>query len=79
MTPTGRACFCAVSDRSFDDEVVRDDRSGDPMTCCERCAAVERWTYELCGDGDGIEFLVEVAQLADGRETTSTVVYRHVG
>ena len=49
------------------------------MSCCERCAAVERWTYELCGDGDGIEFLVEVAQLADGRETTSTVVYRHVG
>jgi hypothetical protein len=62
-----------------DDEVVRDDRSDDPMSCCERCAAVERWTYELCGDGDGIEFLVEVAQLADGRETTSTVVYRHVG
>jgi hypothetical protein len=49
------------------------------MTCCDRCASVARWTYELCGDGDGIEFLVEVAQLVDGRESTSTVVYRHAG
>lgn len=49
------------------------------MTCCERCAAVARLSYELDGDGDGVEFLVETAQLRDGCETTSTVVYRHLG
>jgi hypothetical protein len=49
------------------------------MTCCERCAAVARLSYELDGDGDGVEFLVETAQLLDGCETTSTVVYRHLG
>jgi hypothetical protein len=59
--------------------VVRDDRTDGLVTCCDRCAAVASRTYELCGDGDGIEFLVEIAELADGREATSTVVYRHAG
>ena len=43
--------------------------------CCERCAAVYRWTYRLGGDGDGVEFLVEVGHLVDGGESTRTVVF----
>ena len=44
------------------------------MPCCDRCADVYRWTYELSGDGDGIEFLTETAHLIDGRRATTTVV-----
>lgn len=46
------------------------------MSCCERCATVYRWNYELAGDGDGIEFLVETGHLVDGGRITSTVVFR---
>lgn len=45
------------------------------MTCCARCEAVHRRTYELCGDGDGIEFLIETAHLFDGSRETSTIVF----
>jgi hypothetical protein len=45
------------------------------MSCCSRCGAVYRWSYELCGDGDGIEFLIETAHLFDGERTTTTIVF----
>lgn len=44
------------------------------MTCCDRCSAVFRWSYELAGDGDGVEFLVETGHLIDGGRRTSTVM-----
>lgn len=44
------------------------------MTCCDRCGGVYRWTYELAGDGDGIEFLIETGHLIDGGRTTVEVV-----
>ena len=47
--------------------------------CCEGCDRAYRWTYELCGDGDGIEFLVETAHLIDGGRATSTVVFSALG
>jgi hypothetical protein len=47
--------------------------------CCPWCGSVDRWTYELCGDGDGIEFLIETAHLVGGGETTTTVVYAAPG
>jgi hypothetical protein len=31
--------------------------------------------YEVTGDGDGVEFLVETALLIDGERATSTVVF----
>ena len=49
------------------------------MTCCDRCAAVHRRSYELSGDGDGVEFLTEIAQLIDGCRLTSTVVFTAPG
>lgn len=45
------------------------------MTCCERCGSVYRWSYELNGDGDGIEFLIEIGHRIDGGRTTSSVVF----
>ena len=45
------------------------------MTCCDRCAAVYGRSYELSGDGDGVEFLTEIAQLVDGCLVASTVVF----
>jgi hypothetical protein len=47
------------------------------VPCCDRCATVARLSYALGGDGDTVEFLVETAQLLDGCETTSSVLYRH--
>ena len=45
------------------------------MTCCERCAGVVRWSYELAGDGDGVEFLIETGRLLDGGRITATVMF----
>jgi hypothetical protein len=44
------------------------------MRCCERCASLRGWTYELNGDGDGVEFLDEIALLQDGSHRVTTVV-----
>lgn len=49
------------------------------MTCCERCSGVRRWTYQVDGDGDGIEFLVETGHLVDGGRTAETVVFAATG
>lgn len=46
------------------------------MTCCEQCPRVLDRSYEVTGDGDGVEFLVETARLIDGGRRTSTVVFR---
>jgi hypothetical protein len=45
------------------------------MTCCTRCDAVDRWSYVLDGDGDGVEFLVETGHLVGGGRRTETVVF----
>lgn len=44
------------------------------MPCCNSCADVRGWTYELNGDGDGIEFLDEIALLHDSTHRITTVV-----
>jgi hypothetical protein len=46
------------------------------MACCEVCGHVLGWTYAVCGDGDGIEFLDATARLDDGRSVTTTVMLR---
>jgi hypothetical protein len=45
------------------------------MGCCDRCADVRRCSYEVTGDGDGVEFLIETAHLRDGGRRASTVVF----
>jgi hypothetical protein len=49
------------------------------MSCCERCAGTHHRTYEVGGDGDGIEFLTEHDHLAGGEDITSTVVFCATG
>jgi hypothetical protein len=78
MVPFREERRCSGTTRVLTAVRVADD-GGKPVPCCARCAAVARWSYELEGDGDGIEFLVETAQLLDGCESTSVVVYRHQG
>ena len=46
------------------------------MNCCDQCGDIDRWTYELDGDGDGVEFLVETGHLIGGSRVISTVVFR---
>jgi hypothetical protein len=45
------------------------------MACCDRCAGVHHRSYELSGDGDGIEFLTETDRLPDGTSVVSVVVF----
>jgi hypothetical protein len=49
------------------------------VVCCARCAAVDRWSYEVDGDGDGIEFLVETGHRRDSTPVTTTVVFAATG
>ena len=49
------------------------------MGCCDRCEDVSAFTYELCGDGDGVEFLVETARLHAGGSRESTVMLSLLG
>lgn len=49
------------------------------MTCCGRCTGVDRWTYQVEGDGDGIEFLIETGHLVGGGRTAATVVFAASG
>lgn len=53
--------------------------SGRRPTCCDRCREAYRRTYEVSGDGDGIEFLTETALLIDGGRATTTVVLHAPG
>lgn len=45
------------------------------MACCDRCADTGAWTFEVNGDGDGIEFLDEIALLRNGTYRVTTVVF----
>ena len=45
------------------------------MNCCTQCTETTRREYLLCGDGDGIEYLVEVAHLRSGGTAETTVVF----
>jgi hypothetical protein len=43
------------------------------VKCCDQCDRILSATYLLCGDGDGVEFLVEVALLRSGETAETTV------
>jgi hypothetical protein len=49
------------------------------MTGCDDCDGVRRRTYEVSGDGDGVEFLVETAHLIDGGRRSTSVIFHATG
>lgn len=49
------------------------------MPCCGSCGGVDRWTYQVDGDGDGIEILIETGHLTGGGRTATTVVFAASG
>jgi hypothetical protein len=47
------------------------------MRCCSRCDSVVTVSYAVHGDGDGVEYLVETAELRECASQTTIVVLTH--
>ncbi len=47
------------------------------VQCCNQCATVARLEYQVSGDGDGVEYLVETNHRFDGTAQQLSVVFVH--
>jgi hypothetical protein len=47
------------------------------VVCCSRCASITALSYSLEGDGDGVEFMIEVADHAPGSSETTVIMFNH--
>ena len=45
--------------------------------CCAACDSIVNLAYMVCGETDGLEYLVEVADLDDADPQVTTVALQH--